>query len=141
MKLNALIGALAAILVLVLSAAPSGARIASPIYFFRQVGVLQQPRIRPSAVSFVADGTENVTGLHWRGWGTGVARADGTDHIVQCVPNCAEGSTTLVPAHITLWQPGRFRGGREMYLCYHLYYTVKTTARGQRGCLPQHAAL
>jgi hypothetical protein len=106
---------------------------ASPIYFFRLAGVRQEPRVRPSDIVFAADGNWNVTGLHWRGWGTGVARSDGTSHVNDCVPNCAQGTVTPVPAHVTLWSPGLYRG-REIYLCYRLYYTVNTSAPDERGC-------
>lgn len=109
-------------------------RAASPIYFFRLAGVLQEPRVRPSEIVFAADGNWAVTGLHWHGWGTGVARSDGTSRVNDCIPNCAQGTIALVPAHVTLSNPGRYRG-REMYRCYSLDYTVKTSAPAERGCL------
>lgn len=108
-------------------------RAASPIYFFR-LSLNQEPRVRPSEIIFAADGNWDVTGLHWHGWGTGVARSDGTSHVNDCIPSCAQGTITPVPAHVTLSDPGRYRS-REMYRCYHLYYTVKTSAPAKRGCL------
>jgi hypothetical protein len=134
---------LTAILALALFVAPSGAtvshgRVAGPIYFFRLAGVLGEPRLRPSEIVFAADGNWEVTGLRWHGWGTGVARSDGTSHVNDCIPNCAQGTITLVPAHVTLSNPGRYHN-REIYRCYHLYYTAKTSAPTDRGCLPVQA--
>ncbi|HTA32769.1 MAG TPA: hypothetical protein VK721_05035 [Solirubrobacteraceae bacterium] len=139
MRSRGLVAISTATLVLALLAVPivafgSQERAASPIYFFRLAAVLREPRVRPAEIVFAADGNWNVTGLSWRGWGTGVARSDGTSHVNDCIPNCAQGTVALVPARIALWSPGRLRG-RTIYRCYHLYYTVKTAAPAQRGCV------
>ena len=127
----------AAVLALVLTSGSldlSRAEASRSIYFFKNPGVEQQPEMRPSQIVFAADGNEDVTGLRWTAWGSSVARAVGTNQENDCEPTCAEGSIKGIPAHVTLSKPGRFRG-REMYLCYRVYYTVRTSGSGFRGCL------
>jgi hypothetical protein len=113
---------------------PPLARAARTIYFFRNPAVLTEPRVRPTRITFNADGNNTVTGLHWHGWGTGVARGNGTDHFDNCSPSCAQGHILPIPAHVTLYSPGRFRA-RDMYRCYHVYFTVQAPEPAFRFCL------
>src|SRR6201996_2502031 len=60
---------------------------------------------RPSAIQFSADGGDVVTGISWSSWGSRTATGHGTVGWDNCVPNCAEGRTSYVPASITLSAP------------------------------------
>jgi ABC-type lipoprotein export system ATPase subunit len=64
----------------------------------------------PSTIGFSADGGNIVTGIIWSSWTATGARGRGTSYLDNCVPNCAQGTTTAVPATITLSDPagGRF---------------------------------
>jgi hypothetical protein len=90
------------------------------IYFWAFPAVLQQPQMRPSRVTFAADGNHYVTRLRWRGWGNAITRASGIDHINNCVPNCAAGHIFAVPAKVTLSRPGK-RRRREVYRCFDVF--------------------
>jgi hypothetical protein len=87
------------------------------IYFWVFPSALQQPQMRPSRITFAADGNHFVTQLRWRGWGNATTRATGIDHIDNCEPNCAAGHVYAVPAKVTLWRPGK-KKGREVYRCF-----------------------
>lgn len=59
----------------------------------------------PSKIDFSADGGNIVTGIHWGSWTARGAIGHGTSAIESCVPNCAQGPVTYVPATITLSAP------------------------------------
>lgn len=103
------------------------------IYFFEFVGALRGPRVRPSRITFAADGNYTVTGLHWVGWGSQFTRAAGVDHVNNCRPNCAQGHVSRVRVHVTLSRLGSFHG-REMYRCYRISPPSDKFRLG--GCLP-----
>jgi hypothetical protein len=111
----------------------AGAATSNPIYFYKLVGVLQGLRSKPGQITFAGDGNDFVTGLRWRGWGTSVARAFGTNHVDNCVPNCAQGRISLVRAQVSLSSPGFFRG-HHVYLCYRV--KPSNGYLSQRRCLP-----
>ncbi len=81
--------------------------------------MLQGLRVKPSHILFNADGNNNVTGLRWRTWGSSVTRAFGTNHVDNCVPNCAQGHVSLVRVQVSLSSPGFFHG-HHIYLCYRV---------------------
>jgi hypothetical protein len=60
---------------------------------------------RPSAIQFSVDGGDVVTGIQWSSWGHQTATGRGTVGRDNCIPNCAEGRTSYVPARITLSAP------------------------------------
>jgi hypothetical protein len=59
----------------------------------------------PSQIDFSADGGNVVTGIRWLSWTAGGATGQGTSAIESCVPDCAQGAVTYVPATITLSAP------------------------------------
>ena len=60
---------------------------------------------RPSAIQFSADGGDVVTGIQWSSWGSQTATGRGTAGWDNCVPNCAEGTTSYVAATVALSAP------------------------------------
>ncbi|MGO9957002.1 MAG: serine protease [Solirubrobacteraceae bacterium] len=66
--------------------------------------------VEPTTVAFSADAGNVVAGISWSSWTTTSAVGNGTSVIQNCVPNCATGSNTPVPATLTLSNPqdGRF---------------------------------
>jgi hypothetical protein len=87
---------------------------------------------KPSEIDFSADGGNVVTGIHWQSWTAKGATGRGTSAIESCVPNCAQGPVTYVPATLTLSAPlsGKFtvltenRKGRIMTLRYPAYWAL-----------------
>jgi hypothetical protein len=61
--------------------------------------------IRPGFISFSADSGNVIENIRWSSWGPDSASGTGTSYLQGCVPNCAEGSMTLVPATVTLSAP------------------------------------
>lgn len=61
--------------------------------------------IKPSQIDFSADGGNIVTDITWSSWTATGAVGEGTSVIQNCVPNCAQGTTTPVPTTITLTRP------------------------------------
>jgi hypothetical protein len=116
------------------AAASGGAPASShkPIYFYENLGVLQSLRVRPRRITFNADGNNAVTGLRWTRWGTRNARATGTNHVNNCIPNCVQGRISRVYVHITLSQPGTFKGHR-VYRCFAVKPTANAVLR--HSCL------
>jgi hypothetical protein len=92
---------------------------ADPIYFYKSLGILQGLRVKPSQIVFNADGNNRVTGLRWRTWGRSVTRAFGTNHVDNCVPNCAQGRISRVRVQVSLSRPGFLRG-HHVNLCYRV---------------------
>jgi hypothetical protein len=81
------------------AAPPSAAR---PVVL---VNCADKAVVRPGQfVLTCADANDLVTGLHWVSW-RGVAFGSGTEHVNDCVPNCAAGRTFSYPVLITLWRP------------------------------------
>ncbi len=69
------------------------------------VNCLDKTVVRPGQfVLTCADGNDFVTGLHWVSW-RGVAFASGTEHVNDCLPDCAAGHTFSYPVLVTLWRP------------------------------------
>jgi hypothetical protein len=64
----------------------------------------------PSFIGFSGDGSNVVARITWSSWTLTAAEGIGTSYLESCVPNCAQGTTTAVPADITLSDPvnGRF---------------------------------
>jgi hypothetical protein len=69
----------------------------------------------PSVIDFSADGGNVVTRITWSSWTPTGAKGLGTSYLDNCVPNCAQGTTTTVPAGIALSDPvgGRFTVMKE----------------------------
>ena len=71
--------------------------------------VRAQMKTRPTEIIPTGDGSLYVTGITWRGWGTGTAAGSGTAHADNCNPNCAQGTYHEYPATITLTDPKPWR--------------------------------
>lgn len=56
----------------------------------------------PAGIYFSGDSGDIVLGITWSSWGPTEATGTGTWHYLDCVPNCAQGSSTPYPAAITL---------------------------------------
>jgi hypothetical protein len=90
----------------------------SPILVYANPAILDGLRLRPTQITFAADGNYTVTGLrHWHGWGSSSARADGVNHIDNCIPDCATGHISRVSVSVRLFRPGQYRG-HHIYRCY-----------------------
>ncbi len=57
-----------------------------------------------SYVLTCADGNDYVAGLRWVSWSGAAAFGRGTEHVNDCVPNCAEGHFRAYPVLITAWR-------------------------------------
>lgn len=113
------------------SAAAAGARssersTSGRIYFYGDLGnpvnspYMKNPLLfRPGGFPLFEDGSWTLGKLHWRGWGSPVARATGISSSSNCTPSCATGKRTNVPAKLTLSSPGRI-SGHLVYRCYRL---------------------
>jgi hypothetical protein len=114
--------------------------IPQPIYLWgnialtiRAPGQPSQPEvIRPSGIVLFADGSWDIEHLHWTGWGSSVAHANGISSASNGIPNQAQGKRIKTPAQITLSNPGRFYG-HEVYRCVKL--TVPSPATSEHLCL------
>ncbi len=115
------------------SARGSAHASSDPIYFYDNVALLQGLRVRPSQITFNVDGNNTVTDLSWEGWGSPIARGQGTNHVDNCIPNCAQGHVSPVQVHITLSRPGSFHG-HDVYRCFAVKPAAKTYLRD--SCLP-----
>ena len=113
--------------------APAARAAADPIYFYKNLAVLRGLRVKPSHIVFNADGNNTVTGLRWRTWGSSVTRAFGTNHVNNCIPNCAQGHISRVRVQVSLSGPGFIRG-RHVYRCYRV--KPANAYLRQRHCLP-----
>jgi hypothetical protein len=111
-------------------AAPSqaGARhaAASRISFYADLGnAVNSPYsknplvVRPSGLLMFEDGSWVLEKLHWSAWGSPVAHATGISSSSNCVPNCAAGKRTNLPAEVTLSSPGHVLG-HLVYRCFQL---------------------
>jgi hypothetical protein len=88
--------------------------IPQPIYFWGNVAATVsapgQPSalpevIRPPAILLAADGSADVEHLHWTGWGSSVAHANGISSASNGIPNMAHGKRIKSPAQVTLSNP------------------------------------
>lgn len=70
-------------------AAPAAA-VAQTVHF--EGAVIQGPTVRPHTLSLTADGTLEVSQIHWRSWGGNLARGRGTAEYHGCTPSCAQGA-------------------------------------------------
>jgi len=124
------------------ASSPGGPRN-QPIYFFVNVAAIikapsqpvQTEVIRPSTIYLFADGSWVLEKLHWTGWDTNVAHANGISSASNGNPTQAQGQRIKIPAQITLSHPGSFFG-HTVYRCYQL--TVPPPATDLRGCLTVH---
>jgi hypothetical protein len=104
------------------------------IRVYENPAVIQDLTVRPRQLTLAADGNDTITGLRkWKGWGTAVAKANGLNHVNNCVPDCANGHVARVPVTVQLSSPGVYRGD-YVYRCY----AVKPAAAAylRRFCLP-----
>jgi hypothetical protein len=131
-----LVLAAALVLGLTLPAMVQGA-IPQPIYFFSNtINPINKQNplvIRPSGFTMFEDGSWDLQGLRWTGWGSSVAHANGISSASNGIPNQAQGKRIKTPAQVTLSNPGRFQG-HEVYRCFTL--TVPShPASDQHLCL------
>jgi hypothetical protein len=133
-------------LTLTLPAIVQGA-VPQPVYFWGSVAETiaapgQQPApefVRPSVIGMFADGSWDLEHLHWTGWGSSVAHAQGISSASNGIPNMAQGKRIKTPARVTLSNPGSFRG-REVYRCFTL--TIPShAASDQHLCLASHGGV
>ena len=127
--------ALVAAIGLALSAGVQG-ELPQPIYFFTNTAQpinKQNPLvIRPKGFLLFQDGQWVLERLHWTGWGSRVAHATGISNSSDDIPDAARGKRIKTWAHVTLSNPGRFRG-HEVYRCFSM--TVPLPASGMHLCL------
>ncbi|WP_235215374.1 hypothetical protein [Phaeacidiphilus oryzae] len=72
---------------------------------------LNHPHVRPGYYMIACgDGNNYLTGMHWRWWGGGSAKAVGTDVANDCVPYCAAGHFHRYRAVVRLDRPARWTG-------------------------------
>lgn len=122
------------------SADAGGARASGQVVFYADVAntvpgtsfLKNSPRVRPSAVLLIEDGSAILETLHWSSWGGTVARAKGILSASNCVPDCAGGKRTHDPAQFVLSQR-RHLFGRTVYACYEL--TDPKAPQIYRDCL------
>jgi hypothetical protein len=105
----------------------------TPIRAYQNPAVIQGLKVRPRSLTMAADGNYTITGLRWTGWGSPSARAQGVNHVNNCVPNCAQGHVRKVRVSVRLFSRGFYRG-HYVYRCY----AVKPAAASylRRFCLP-----
>jgi len=118
------------------AAGPSG-----PIYFWADLGnpvkspvrgFHNPPVIRPSSLMLFEDGSWLIEKLHWTGWGSPVAVAQGKSNSDTDKPNVAEGRRIITPATVTLYDPGVFEG-RRVYRCIRM--KLQPPAHYEASCL------
>lgn len=87
--------------------------------FGNPVGFRNPLATRPSTILLAEDGSQALSDLHWKGWGTETAVGTGIWGADSCSPSCANGKWNRHPASITLSDPGRVLG-HVVYRCYRL---------------------
>jgi hypothetical protein len=124
---------LAVLFALALMAPPSGAvaagtRPRGPVYFWANLGgAVKSPVhgsrnpfvVRPSTLILFEDGQWIIEKLHWKDWGSPVARATGKSSSSDDDPNAAEGKRIITWAKVTLYDMGTFEG-RRVYRCIRI---------------------
>lgn len=126
------VGAAVAVLAMPVAdrAAEARRHVPQPIYFWAstassvavpkgQPPATNRRVIRPSSIVMFADGSWALEKLHWRHWGSRVARATGISSASNGIPDQASGKRIKSRAKVTLSNPGRFRG-HEVYRCFTL---------------------
>jgi hypothetical protein len=69
------------------------------------------PVIRPMSLYLAcADGGLGVTNVTWTSWGTVAANGMGTLHVNNCIPDCADGTSSSYPASISVTSPSSSSG-------------------------------
>jgi hypothetical protein len=58
--------------------------------------------IKPRDIFFSGDGGNIVTKIKWQRWTQHSAVGHGTSDILNCIPNCAQGTATPVATQVTL---------------------------------------
>lgn len=62
-------------------------------------------QVRPGSFTLTcADGNDYLAGLHWVSWSGGAAFGRGTEHVNDCIPNCAQGHFHAYPVLVTAWR-------------------------------------
>lgn len=84
----------------------AAALASAPIRVYRNPAVIQGLKVRPSTLTLAADGNYMITWLHWTGWGSSTARANGVNHVNNCVPDCANGHIWKVRVSVRLFSRG-----------------------------------
>ncbi len=101
----------------------SGGALPQPIYFFSStinpINAQNPLVMRPAGFLTAEDGSSDIQGLRWTGWGTSVARATGISSASNGIPNMAQGKRIKTPVQVTLSNPGSFQG-HEVYRCFQL---------------------
>lgn len=86
------------------STSQAGARRARESRALPKVVIGSYSGIKPKIVGFSGDAGNIVGRLKWR-WTATIAVGHGTSDIQGCVPNCAQGTETPVPATVTFSRP------------------------------------
>ena len=125
-----------------LSVVAQGA-IPQPVYFFTNTTQpldKQNPLVvRPSGFLLFQDGKWVLQDLHWKHWGSSVARAAGISNTSNGIPDVARGKRIKTPARVMLSRPGRFRG-HEVYRCFTLTIPAHPSSN-QHLCIKQVGSL
>lgn len=111
-----------------LVAASASARQGGQIYFWANLGYPvsspvhgfpNPPVVRPRTLVIFVDGQWVIEKLHWKGWGSPVARGKGLSSSSNDDPNAVEGKRIITGAKVTLSKPGVFHG-RRIYRCIRI---------------------
>jgi hypothetical protein len=134
--------ALAASLPAVASATPSAAVAHAAKSHVVIVNCRGTGQIRPSSfVITCADGNDYLTGLHWSSWPVNAsagaaAFGRGSEHVNDCIPNCAQGHVHSFPVLVTLWRSeprGGHAGQRRITRITDIYSGKRPTDIGAGG--------
>ena len=63
--------------------------------------------IKPRNIDFSGDAGNIAVNLRWKRWSQRSAVGHGTSNILDCIPNCAQGTATPVATTVTLSKPRR----------------------------------
>jgi hypothetical protein len=115
------------------------ARTSARVYFFsdnsKPIGPGNPLVMRPSGFPLFLDGQWLLQHLHWRDWGSPVARATGISNSATGSPSAAQSPRIKTWADVTLSDPVRWRG-HMVYSCFKIL--VPPPASDLSGCvLPQ----
>ena len=118
--------------------APSAQAAGGPIAFYgdfgNAVGGNNPLLVRPPMVMLAEDGSVALIHLHWTGWGSSRAVAQGMWSASSCNPSCATGKVTNLPARLTLSSPGMVEGHR-VYRCFEVSPAHPRRDMADRGCV------